>query len=1126
MKNFAGIFCAVLMVFSFVMPVQTASALSKIDPRLVAMGLQSEKTESFFVEFNRPTVVGMATFNYVQTYHSQELMRPDNSIRKLYVKSIEKLQNKHINQIKNIFPDAVIGSTYQYAFNGYFITTKLSNVAKIASLPEVKRVFYMPQQQLYRTRTRQVVNAEKVWATVKDLKGRPVDGSGVLVSVSDTGLDYTHQDFGSQKAPVGPKVVISRDLAMNDNDCQEEDSIGASHGTACASLIAGDGPDDPKTRVKEKGIAPKALLAGYKIEKLEGKEGYLDPQAIMKAWDFIIKDKIQVSNNSWGRPGGDHEYEYQQKNCMMAGCTVVVSNGNNGSPGQVAFPIPQGSSASSGYVIGVGATDETDFSPMQIVSAPDAEATGKPIPGHWGTTGKSFPSYDIPIQVVDCLWGRTNDFSNVDVKGKIALIQRGPKDKTYGEPLAFKDKVLNAAAAGAKGVIIYNHTPGKLMATYVDTQKNENPADFKFIPSYELNKSQGDLIRKQLHSGHDWKTYEIDTAQNNVTVSFGKPTYRGNMADFSSNGPTIQGFLKPDVCSTGVNVHAAVPRPYREKFKINYTEDFGGTSSAGPFVAGCAALITQGRPEWDPLTIKRSLMNTATLLKRSDGQYYIPFTAQGMGRVNVYEAITTQTLIQPPSGLILAQTGKINIADLPEELTNSELFKNLPEEIKTSTYPLKLYNYSAKPINLDISFEINSGNPGQFNISSTTSQVTIPPATKTPGVAWVGINIKLPSSVDGFFNDIIIWMTDKVSNKRLHTGICVYNNDPRVGGNSNQYTSYVKINKPVFTPNGDGEDEQLEFTYDVTNGSWDWRYYPPLWSNYGEMLTFWALDLNQEKWMQIHVEEEFELGPGKFVWDGKDENGNYVLPDGDWTVGVSAMNFLVNEARTALIQKPFDFETGTSFSVEKSTIPSLPTVSAHVLPLEPGVGQTFEVGLYLSNAKDVKSLQFKLNMPGASSVVQYIGFDKGDFMINNEPLTLVDVEYDKDKELFDISLQRPLDGVSGDGWILKLKFMAKNSNYFDIRFSDLLMSAIDDKGKEVKTKAFYKNGEISILNQAYDIADFNRDGKVDDADLKIIMTVMDSVDGDGRYNWRCDLNYDLKVTTDDIAIFSKSYRKR
>lgn len=1126
MKNFAGILCAVLMVFSFVIPVQTASALNKIDPLIIAMGLQSEKAEGFFVEFTKPTVVGMATFNYAQTYQSQELMRPDNFTRKLYVSSIQNLQNKHINQIKSMFPDAIIGSVYQYAFNGYFITTKLSNVARIASFPEVQRVFCMPQQQLYRTRTRQITNAEKVWATVKDAKGRPVDGAGVLVSVSDTGLDYTHQDFGSQKSPVGPKVVISRDLAMNDNDCQEEDSIGASHGTACASLIAGDGPDDPKTRVKEKGIAPKALLAGYKIEKLDGKEGFLDPQAIMKSWDFIIKDKIQVSNNSWGRPGGDHEYEYQQKNCAMAGCTVIVSNGNNGSPGQVAFPIPQGSSASSGYVIGVGATDETDFSSLQIIEAPDTQANGKQIAGHWGNTGKTFSSYDIPLQVVDCLWGRKEDFNDIDVKGKIALIQRGPKDKAYGEPLSFKDKLLNAAAAGAKGAIIYNHTSGKLMATYVEQQKKENPSDFNFIPCYELNKSQGETIRTQLHSGHDSSFGQIDKNQNIVTIAFGKPTYRANIADFSSNGPTIQGYLKPDVSSTGVNVHAAIPRPDREKYKTNYTEDFGGTSSAGPFVAGCAALITQGRPEWDPFAIKRALMNTATLLKRTDGQYYIPFTVQGMGRVNVYDAITTQTLVQPPSGLILSKTGKINIADLPDELKDKSLFDTLPEEIKSSTYPLKLFNYSNKETKLDISFEINAGNPGQFNINATSTQVSIPPAGKTPGVAWVGINIKLPSNVEGSFNDIVIWLTDKKANKRLHTGICVYNNDPRVGGDKNTYASFVKVDKQAFTPNGDGQDDQIEVTYDVTNGSWNWGYYPPLWSNYGEMLCFIALDVNQESWTIIHTEEEFELGPGKFVWDGKDENGNYILPDGDWVIGVSALNTLINSARTALIQQTFEFETSTSFTIENSTVPPLPTLTSHVLPLEPGIGQEFEVGLYLHNAKDVKSLQFKIHMPGASSVVQYMGFQKGDFMIKDEPMTLVDVEFDKEKELFDVNLQRPLDGVTGDGWLLKLKFMAKESNYFDIRFSDMLMSAIDDKGKEVKTKAFYKNGEISILNQAYDVADFNRDSKVDDADLKIIMTTLDSADGDGRYNWRCDLNYDLKITTDDIAIFSRSYRKR
>ena len=1125
MKKILMLLCCFAFIASFIVPIKESSANSKIDPRLSAFGLNSDKTVDFFVELNKPSIMEMATFGSGKVFQSSELMRPNNTSRIFYEKSITKFQQKHLDVVERIAPKAKIGYTYQYSFNGYYITAPMTDVEKIASMKEVARVFYIPEPKLDRTRTRVLSGAEKVWATVKDPQGRAVDGTGVLVSVSDSGLDYTHQDFGAQTSPVGKKIVISRDLGMNDEDCQEEEAVESSHGTACASCIAGDGPDDPKTKVKEKGISPKVSLAGYKIQKYDGKDGYLDRAAIMKSWDMIIKDKIKVSNNSYGASNGYPDYEKQQYNCALAGCTVVASNGNEGSPGPEYWAVPLGNTAASNSVIGVGATDEDDFSMVSIASAPDTNVNGKRLPGQWGATGKTFTSYDTPIQVVDCLWGRTEDFGGLDIKGKIALIQRGPKDKAFGDPVDFKTKVINAAKAGAKGVILYNHSPGRVKASYYDPKK-EKLTDFTFVPSYELNKSQGETIRDQLHSGHDWQIGQIDGNQNNVTVNFSKPTYKGNIADFSSCGPSRLGYLKPDICSTGVSVHAAIPRTLRKKTGENYTEDFGGTSSAGPFVAGCAALITQGRPEWNPFEIKRAIMNTGTLLKRSDGEYYLPFTVQGMGRVNVTEAIKTQTLIQPPSALIQANTGKINIADIPDEVADQEKFQSLPDEIKTSTIPYKLFNYSNKPVTMDISFELTSSNPEQFDISATSTSVTIPASTaQGAGVAWVGINIKnINGDVKGVYNDIIIWLNNKTTNKKLHTGICIYNFDPRVGGQNNTFASNIQMDKSKFSPNGDGVDDTLEISYEVTNGSWAWYYLPPLWLNYGEMLTFVALDANGEPWSVIHTEEEFELGPGKFVWDGKDENGNYALPDGDWTIAVAALCYVVNEEQTAIVPAMLGFEMPVTFTIEGSKLPPVPTISAYVLPIEPGVGQTFEVGIYLRNAKDVKSVQFKMNMPGASEVVQYMGYEKGDFMTKEEPLTLCSAEYDKDKELMDISVQRPLDGVTGDGWVIKLKFMAKSSNYFDIQFSDLIMSMVDETGKETKSKAFFKNGEVAISPNAIDPADFNLDGKVNDTDLKIIQKALGSKDGDDNYNWRCDLNYDGKIDIADFAIFSKSYK--
>lgn len=1125
MKKFILCISSMILLLALSFPTSNASAFSKIDKNLLAMGLDSIERVGVFVQLDKPTVVMMSTFGGERVYPSDEMMRPGNIQTRANELLLRRMQEKNWESVLKISPDSRIGQSYQYAFNGYYLETRLCDLVKIASLPSVKKIRYILDNKLDRTKTRALLGAEKVWNSVKDPSGRVVDGSGVVVSVVDTGLDYTHPDFGAQKKPIGDKVIYSHDWSMKDDDCQEELKTLSEHGTACASLVAGDGPDNPKTKVKEKGIAPKAKLAGYKIQKVTGNgRGYvLDREAIMNAWEYNVKEKIDISSNSWGRPGGDPQFEEEQLNCALAGCTVVVSNGNEGSPGAYRFPVPQGQTASANSVIGVGATDESEISELVVKSAPDESMKDKKFLGSWGNTGKKISSFEVPFELVDCGWGRVDDFKGLDVKGKVALIQRGPKDSKFGTPLSFKDKVLNAALNGAKAVILYNNVYGQFKTSYYDPKANEKLEDLKLIPSYEITMNEGLSIASQLHSGHQAELGIPDTNQNSVTISFAKPRYFSNIAEYSSNGPTILGYLKPDVCAPGIDIHAALPYFLREKAKNDYMEDFGGTSAACPFVAGCAALIRQGRPNWNPFEIKRSLMNTATMLKRTDGQYYLPFTQQGMGRANVDEAIKTPVLIQPPSALIVAKTGKINIADRLAELDSETGKAEIPQDVASSTVPLKLSNYSNKDVVYSISIELNSGTPEQFDVSTTSTEVTVPPAGKTPGIAWIGVNLKLPSEVVGSLNDVIIWFTDKASNKRLHAGICVYNSDPKSGGENNSFITNLKFSKSVISPDGDGIDDTIEVTYDVTNGTWDWQWDPPLWNNYGNMLVFYALDNDGQSWSIIHVEEKFELGPGKFTWDGRDISGEIILPDGEWNTAIAALCIFPDKKGEKLIQDYIGFEMPTTFAMSGSPAPAPPTLSVISNPYEPAIGQPFSVSVYLTGAKDVKSLQFKLTIPGGNDLVSYTGFAKGDFIVKDEPMAVATVDYSDKTEQFTIDFERPINGVTGDGLVLTLNFIAKEANFMDLKFSDVVMNTIDKTGKPVKSRVMTKNGEVAILQKPVNPADVNRDGVVDAKDLAIMKTSIGTQDGQPGYNWRCDLNFDHYVNMEDFALFSKSY---
>lgn len=1120
MKKVLVLFFALALTLG-ILPIDQAvqaKVLEKIDTALLDLRSEGNPDVEVFVKLSSPCVIEQATFNGFFSTSSSEVMNIENKFAKMALSSVLSEQKSVQEKIQKIIGTKSV-RWMQYVGNAFCTKVSLDKAIKFANIAQVSKVYYIPPMKLHRIRSKKILNAEKVWNEVLDPKGRKVDGSGVLCSISDTGIDYTHQDFGSQKTKQGKKVIISRDLADGDDDCQELEKV-TSHGTACAGIVAADGPGN------EKGMAPKALLAGYKIA--QSPNGGLSGEGIFSSFEYLIKDKIQVSNNSYGAPFGisANWLSEIQSNAVKAGCVIVASQGNEGSPGRM-LPYTSGSTAASHDVIAVGATDDTDINKFQIVDAPDQTFIGSTYVGFFGNTGKTFKDYESPTEIIDCGWGRPEDFEGLDVKGKAALIQRGPSkelEEKFGKPLFWKDKALNAAKAGAKMIIVYNYDAGKLTSiSYAGSTQNA-PLDPNLIPSFHLLKQQGLNIRKQLHTNHEWALGTPDQNQNKVLIKIASPETRSNLASFTSSGPTYDLFLKPDVSAPGQSIRTTAPFWETDK----YTDEFGGTSAAGPFVAGCTALMVQARPELKPLEIKRALMNTATLLKRAKDNRYVLLTSQGQGRVNIYDAIKSDVIIQPPSALIVAKTKEVRAADFPREWLNAPDRAQLDQDVKNSMFPLKFYNYNtAKSKNLELSYEINSRYPDLIQVSFSSDSVSIPKARKNdnPSTSFIGVTIDYPTTIKGEYSDILIFITDKETGKKYHVGICIYGNNSR----SNTFASGIEIDPIEFTPNGDGETDTIKFNYTVTNGSpvdfsgYAWSYY----ENYVSSLSFWAIDQNSEEWVKIYEEADVELGHHSFEWDGKDENGNYILPEGEWQIRVIASGVKLDMTVRGFVPvNYYNNINNVSFEISKSTVPPLPTLFAFPIPVEPGVGQEFEVAVYLKHANSLKSIQFKMDFSGAKDVVKYLGVEGSEFMSQNENNTLYNFDYNEDKNTLFVDIQRPLDGVSGEGYLMKLRFLALEQNFFDLDFSGLLVSVIDDlsvSGQERTAKAFYKKAEIIIQKQSYDRLDFNLDGQVDGKDLVMISTKLGTKKGDSAYYWRCDLNYDSLIDFTDFAEFAKNY---
>jgi len=127
-------------------------------------------------------------------------------------------------------------------------------------------------------------------------------------------------------------------------------------------------------------------------------------------------------------------------------------------------------------------------------------------------------------------------------------------------------------------------------------------------------------------------------------ITVGATTKTDYMAGFSSQGPTADYRLKPDVCAPGVDIVAARSEGTTMGDPIaDYYTMASGTSMATPHVAGAAALVLQTHPDWSPLMIKSVLMGHAKMLANEH------LWSQGTGRIDVCEATNATLLVLEPS---------------------------------------------------------------------------------------------------------------------------------------------------------------------------------------------------------------------------------------------------------------------------------------------------------------------------------------------------------------------------------------------------------------------------------------------------------------------------------------------
>ena len=138
-------------------------------------------------------------------------------------------------------------------------------------------------------------------------------------------------------------------------------------------------------------------------------------------------------------------------------------------------------------------------------------------------------------------------------------------------------------------------------------------------------------------------------ADGDSIISVGAVMNDGNIASFSSNGPTSDGRIKPDVCALGVYVYFA------SKERVNAYESGNGTSFSTPIMAGVCAMILSAHPELTPLQVREALRMTANNSSTPNNTY-------GWGLINAYNALLYYGMVWSNEATFAKEDNKLKVS--------------------------------------------------------------------------------------------------------------------------------------------------------------------------------------------------------------------------------------------------------------------------------------------------------------------------------------------------------------------------------------------------------------------------------------------------------------------------------
>lgn len=540
-------------------------------------------------------------------------------------------QHKDFQQRLAGIRDASVVATTATALNAVIIEGATGQLARLASLPGVKRVEISRELKLHLDRALHNHGIPPAWA---EAGGWEKAGRGIKIAILDTGIEPERPGFQMPEVPLPdgyPKANSEANLALTNNKiivARSFDNLSArdmmGHGTAVATVAAANLHDSPRGKIT--GAAPKAWIGAYRVGRGTSNAIYTD--LVLQAIDAAVEDDMNVINMSFGSIGltgsADDVIAQAARNATNRGIIVTMSAGNSG-PEIMTID----DAAADSDVIAVGAAQNSrTITPPRVRPPAGADIVAAPSSNVLGSQPLSGDLVDLAT--LDASGRACTALPAGSLHGAIPLILRGG--------CTFSDKLANAARAGAPAAVVYNAADDPSPESLVQMSVDDNPT----IPGLFIGSTDGLRLKTAIAASEDGYHVVLQFAE--------APNNPNQLANFSSPGPSVDLKIKPDVLATGQTVFTATQTrfPSGRMYNASGFTTTSGTSFSAPLVAGTAASLKSLRPGLHLIQYRSLLINTATPMFAVNGKN-LPVMQTGAGNLNLLNAIRSSVSIEPVS---------------------------------------------------------------------------------------------------------------------------------------------------------------------------------------------------------------------------------------------------------------------------------------------------------------------------------------------------------------------------------------------------------------------------------------------------------------------------------------------